>query len=120
MNQPKPLPGKYCFIFFIALCFCLCHCFSPVKAQAVSEKGLPFITNYPIKDYQAHPQNWAIIEDNRGIMYFGNSICLLEYDGVKWRKLNFGNNTLIRSLAKDKKWPKKEAAYSNRMALYFK
>jgi hypothetical protein len=35
-------------------------------------------------------------------MYFGNSICLLEYNGVKWRKLTLGNNTLIRSVAKDK------------------
>jgi len=72
------------------------------NAQSESEKGLPFITNYQAKEYQAHPQNWAIEEDKNGMMYFGNSICLLEYDGVKWRKVNLGENTVIRSLTKDK------------------
>jgi signal transduction histidine kinase len=72
------------------------------KAQSPAEKGLPFITNYPAKEYEAHPQNWAIMEDDKGIMYFGNSICLLEYDGVKWRRINLGVNRAIRSLEKDK------------------
>lgn len=73
-----------------------------VPAQSTTEKGLPFITNYQSKDYQAHPQNWAITQDNQGIMYIGNSICLLEYDGVKWRRINLGTNTVIRSLANGK------------------
>lgn len=72
------------------------------SAQNVSEKGLPFITNYQAKEYQAHPQNWAITQDNDGIMYIGNSICLLEYDGVKWRNINLGTNKVIRSLINDK------------------
>src|SRR6266446_5427276 len=73
-----------------------------IVAQPVTEKGLPFITNYFAKDYQASPQNWSIIEDDKGIMYFGNSYGLLEYDGVKWRLISSGNS-IVRSLSKDKR-----------------
>ncbi len=72
-------------------------------AQPNPEKGLPFITNYLSKDYKASPQNWGIIEDNQGIMYFANSFGLLEYDGVKWRRLALkGLNFIVRTLDKDK------------------
>src|SRR6266496_2451322 len=73
-----------------------------IIAQSGAEKGLPFITNYFAKDYQASPQNWSIIEDDRGMMYFGNSNGLLEYDGVKWRLITWGVNSIVRSLSKDK------------------
>ena len=75
-----------------------------VRAQSQSEKGLPFITNYLPKTYKALPQTWCIMEDNRGIMYFGIQNGILEYDGVKWRKVIFKNNipAVTRALAKDK------------------
>ena len=76
--------------------------FYSLHAHSQREQGLPFITNYYAKDYQASPQNWAIIEDDRGVMYFGNSRCLLEYDGVKWRNITSGVNSIVRSLSKDK------------------
>src|SRR5258708_10050795 len=69
-----------------------------IVAQPNAERGLPFITNYYSKNYKASPQNWAIIEDDRGIMYFGNSRSLLEYDGVKWRNITSGANSIVRSL----------------------
>ena len=73
-------------------------------AQTESEKGLPFITNYLPKDYKALPQTWSVTEDNRGIMYFGVQNGILEYDGVKWKKVIFKNNPgVVRALAKDKK-----------------
>ncbi|HEU4633801.1 MAG TPA: GAF domain-containing protein, partial [Flavisolibacter sp.] len=75
-----------------------------VKAQSEAEKGLPFITNYLPKNYKALPQTWCVTEDNRGIMYFGIQNGVLEYDGVKWRKVLFKNTPVVtRALAKDKK-----------------
>ncbi|HKB43672.1 MAG TPA: GAF domain-containing protein, partial [Chitinophagaceae bacterium] len=73
-------------------------------AQLQLEKGLPFITNYSAKTYKALPQTWCIQEDNRGIMYFGIQNYILEYDGVKWRKIIAGNNTstVVRSMARNK------------------
>src|SRR4030095_3637974 len=74
------------------------------NAQADAEKGLPFITNYSPKSYKALPQTWAVIEDNRGIMYFGVQNGILEYDGVKWRKVAFKKPIAIAwVMTKDKK-----------------
>lgn len=73
------------------------------NAQNEAEKGLPFITNYLPKNYKALPQTWCVMEDNRGLMYFGIQNGLLEYDGVKWRKVLFKNiPAVVRALAKDK------------------
>jgi len=78
------------------------------NAQSESEKGLPFITNYSPKSYKAFPQVWSVLEDESGIMYFGTQNDLLEYDGVKWRKIKFRDSTganlgtVIRSMAKNK------------------
>jgi len=79
------------------------------NAQSESEKGLPFITNYSPKNYKAFPQIWSVLEDESGIMYFGTQNDLLEYDGVKWRKIKFKDSTganlgtVIRSMAKNNK-----------------
>jgi len=66
-----------------------------------NEAGKVFITNYRPKDYGAHAQNWAIVQDDRGVMYFGNVRGVLEYDGVTWRLIRLPNKSLARSLAKD-------------------
>ena len=51
------------------------------ELPARNESGRPFIRNYEAREYQAHSQNWSILQDQRGVMYFGNSIGVLEYDG---------------------------------------
>jgi len=67
--------------------------------SAPHELGKPYLTNWLPKDYGAHAQNWAIAQDDRGVMYFGNNSGVLEFDGVSWRLLEFGNNSFARSLA---------------------
>src|SRR5688572_30309043 len=77
----------------------------PTNAQSESEKGLPFISNYHPSKYKAYPQNWSIAEDNKGTMYFGNQSYILEYNGVKWRKIPLITpltTSASRSLVKDK------------------
>ena len=32
----------------------------------------PIVRNYSVSDYNAGIQNWAIAQDERGVMYFGN------------------------------------------------
>ena len=74
-------------------------------AQSQSEKGLPFITNYSPKTYKAYPQAWCVLEDESGIMYFGTQAVLLEYDGIKWRKISLQSNAgtaVVRSMVKHK------------------
>ncbi|MEJ2614955.1 MAG: hypothetical protein P8Z35_08355, partial [Ignavibacteriaceae bacterium] len=78
-----------CSLFFI----------SASLSQNKPEKGYPFITNYSPKEYGAYQGNWAICQDKRGIMYFGNDIGLLEFDGSSWRFYQVPNKTTIRSIA---------------------
>jgi signal transduction histidine kinase/DNA-binding response OmpR family regulator/ligand-binding sensor domain-containing protein len=64
-----------------------------------AQTGLPALRNYPPAEYGAHNQNWAIAQDGRGVMYFGNSKGLLEYDGVSWRLIPVNNTRIVRSVA---------------------
>lgn len=64
--------------------------------------GTPFIRNYSPDEYQGDNQNWAIVQDSAGLLYFGNSDGVLEYDGVSWRLLPTTNETVVRSLALDR------------------
>lgn len=68
----------------------------------VNKNGIPFITNYSSKQYNGAEQNWAVVQDKRGVMYFGNNDNgVLEYDGVTWRKIPVQNSSIVRSLAID-------------------
>lgn len=64
-------------------------------------KGRPFIRNYNPKEYGATFNYWAIAQDARGVMYFGNWNGVLEYDGVSWRLISTPNKSGVRSLAVD-------------------
>jgi len=75
------------------------------SAQSETEKGLPFITNYTAKTFKALPQVWCVQEDDRGMMYFGIQNYIVEYDGIKWRKILPGisnPSAVVRSLTKYK------------------
>lgn len=61
--------------------------------------GRPFIRNYDPKEYGAAFNYWAIAQDQRGVMYFGNWNGILEYDGVSWRLISTPNKSGVRSLA---------------------
>src|SRR5450755_458682 len=70
-------------------------------SQIGAETGAFFFREYSPKTYRGTPQNWAVVEDRRGVIYVGNSDGLLEYDGQKWRKLKLPNSATVRSLAVD-------------------
>jgi len=86
-------------LFFVSI-------FLPVilVAQSHPEKGLPFVTNFSPKTFGSYPQTWAVAQDDKGLMYFGNQGYILQYDGVKWQKINCARSgtVAIRSLAKNK------------------
>jgi len=68
----------------------------------IKNEGIPFIKNFTQKDYKGSPQNWAVVQDQRGVMYFGNNYGFLEFDGNSWRLQGVANKTIVRSLAVDK------------------
>ncbi|WP_161541555.1 sensor histidine kinase [Rhodothermus marinus] len=66
------------------------------------ETGAPLhLQHYAPQDYGQFPQNWAIVQDRRGVIYVGNVRGLLEFDGVHWRFHQVANKTVVRSLDVD-------------------
>src|SRR4030042_6780330 len=61
----------------------------------------PFSRYFSPKEYNAGSDNWCVTQDKRGIMYFGNSQGLLEYDGNSWRKIETAFSSFVRSIAID-------------------
>ena len=59
----------------------------------------PHIINLYREKYQADNKNWSIGQDERGTMYFGNDIGLLEFDGIEWNLNRIPNSLIARSVA---------------------
>ncbi|NHB68774.1 sensor histidine kinase [Perlabentimonas gracilis] len=62
-------------------------------------KGLIPSKYFSAKNYNAGTQNWSIVEDTRGVLYFGNAHGVLEFNGNEWRLIRLGNGSAARSLA---------------------
>ena len=71
-----------------------------VHAQ-VNKYGAPQITYYSEKDYNSSTQNWAVVQDMRGVMFFGNNDGVLRFDGKNWSKYKVNNETTVYSIAVD-------------------
>jgi len=69
------------------------------KAQEI---GCPIIHNYTPKDYNGTSQVWSAVQDSRGVMYFGISGAILEYDGISWRTIPVNKEAIAYDLAIDK------------------
>jgi signal transduction histidine kinase/ligand-binding sensor domain-containing protein len=87
--------------YFSCILFLLLYSLSYFAWGQANETGLPFIQNFSPKQYHGNTQNWAIVQDRRGLMYFGNNKGVLEYDGVNWRLIQLSNQSTARSLAID-------------------
>ena len=70
-------------------------------AQSVFEHGSPFLRNYTYKEYGGSSQVWCAVQDNRGIMYFGDNEGIIEFDGSTWKRIYTPSKTIVRSLAID-------------------
>lgn len=67
-------------------------------SQSIGDLGLPFITNFARKDYDAGTQNWCVEQDANQVMWFGNNNMLIWHDGVEWGKVSISNFSVARSL----------------------
>ncbi len=80
-------------LLFLSLAFSL-------NAQ-VKKRGIPAITNFRTAEFGTGAQNWGVLQDQRGIMYFANSKGLLSFDGERWELTTLPNKSGVRSLAID-------------------
>ena len=79
--------------------FCL---LTPVFLYSQSQDmGFPYLKNYYASEYKAHVQNFDIIQDTRGLMYFANFRGVLEFDGQNWRTIQTSKISQVTSLAID-------------------
>ena len=64
------------------------------------DTGFNYSRHYTTDVNGQSPQNWAITQDRRGVIYAGNQSGLLEYDGVSWRTIDVPGVS-VRSMAID-------------------
>jgi serine phosphatase RsbU (regulator of sigma subunit) len=68
----------------------------------INEFGIPLIRNFKPSELKFGEQNWAAVQDSRGVMYFGNQEgYVLEYDSKTWRKIWVKDSKPVRSLTID-------------------
>ncbi|MEX1003338.1 MAG: SpoIIE family protein phosphatase [Crocinitomicaceae bacterium] len=63
----------------------------------------PPIVNYSTHDYgkEFNPENYCLVQDQRGIMYFGTGNGVHEFDGKRWNYIEVVLGTFVRSMAVD-------------------
>ena len=66
-----------------------------------NELGRPVVQNFSSNDYNAHGQNWGLVQHPNGIIYVANGTGILEYDGAVWRGIEVGRRGATRSIAVD-------------------
>ncbi len=65
------------------------------------EVGRYPLRNFGHREYRGHSQNWAVVQDHRGLIYVANNYGVLEYDGDSWRNISI-NGALARALDVDR------------------
>ena len=73
-----------------------------VISTHVQAQAIPTSEHYTIYDYHAHPQNWAVVQDDIGRVYVANTKGVLEYDGNTWKLIELPNLASVTALTKGK------------------
>lgn len=89
--------------FIIRILVLLISLISPILRAQIKKIGVPFITNYNPKTYKAASENWDVLQDSKGMMFFANHFGIMQFDGVRWSIVTQPENrSMVRSLAIDK------------------
>ncbi|HWA86430.1 MAG TPA: ATP-binding protein [Opitutus sp.] len=57
------------------------------RASSPSELGLPLVRAYGHLEHKAYAQFWSPFQSDAGLLYFGNQLAVMEFDGRDWRVL---------------------------------
>jgi ligand-binding sensor domain-containing protein/DNA-binding CsgD family transcriptional regulator len=68
------------------------------QSSTAQVPGYPFSTYYPSQVYQGGIQNFAISQNEWGLIYVANNFGMLEYDGSSWRRYSLQNSTKVRDV----------------------
>lgn len=79
--------------------------FSLYLSSSLAQNFYPPVVNYSTKDYgknqERNPENFAVVQDHRGVMYFGTDNGVIEFDGEQWNYIKTGSGSFVRALAVD-------------------
>ncbi|WP_187174320.1 ATP-binding protein [Algoriphagus sp. AK58] len=77
---------------------------SSIGQSILEQIGRLPVSVYTSEEYGGSPSVWAAIQSEAGLMYFGTTGGMFEYDGVSWRSIfNIRDYVTVRSLTKDSK-----------------
>src|SRR5665647_1709183 len=82
----------------ILFAFFFFQLFFNVGYAQIKNIGIPFIRNFPKREYKAGTQNWSIAQDQKGFMYFANNEGLVVFDGIVWQLYKMPNSSITRSV----------------------
>lgn len=90
--------------FIIRIFILVLSLFTFILNAQIKKIGVPFITNYSPKTYKAASENWDVIQDSKGMMFFANHFGIMQFDGVRWSIVTQPDNrSMVRSMAIDSK-----------------
>ncbi|NOU61930.1 helix-turn-helix and ligand-binding sensor domain-containing protein [Marinifilum caeruleilacunae] len=72
-----------------------------IPISGIAKDYSPVIIYYPRNEYHSKSQNWSVVTDKKGNIYFGNNDGLLEFDGFDWKLHKYPNTVNTRSLYYD-------------------
>ena len=58
--------------------------------------GSPRVAHYTQQDFNGDSQFWCMVQDDQGVMYFGNNDGLIIFDGERWQTVSLPNNSSVR------------------------
>lgn len=79
--------------------YILLSCISLLMVCQSYANQKPYVINFARDKYHAANKNWSIGQDEKGVMYFGNDIGLLESDAMAWELYPMPNSPIVRALA---------------------
>ncbi len=71
-----------------------------ISKGQIKKTGIPEIRYYDRHAYDGGTQNWSIVQDDNGLMYFGNNKGLVSFDGSHWNLYPMPNHAVTRAIAK--------------------
>ncbi len=75
---------------------------APASPAGSSEEGRPLVRTYQPIEIGGGSQTWCILQDRRGVLYFGVNSAVLEFDGASWRRIPVAaTGAAVRSMAID-------------------
>lgn len=86
----------------VAVLLILCSTTPLLAEETPGWYGLPFVTNYLPKQYNAHAINYDITTDGNGSVFVANFEGLLYYDGASWRKIYTPGISRITRVERDR------------------